>query len=227
MKQIDLAGKRFGALVALRPVSGAETADHRPGWLVRCDCGKEKTVNGYNLRRGLITSCGCGLERGRRVSQALTAKEQYEDLTGQTIYRLTAVEFLGHNYWRWSCACGQETRAKAADVKKGDIKSCGCILSETAKDKIAVRNTVEHFDGTTVSRLRKIMSDPETKGIKMRPTSGGVMTWQARIVLRGKQITLGTFASREEAESARRAAEKKYYAPIIRAFDEEQVQKKK
>lgn len=50
--RIDLTGKRFGAVVALEPAASKDTADHRPGWRVRCDCGREKTVNADALRRG-------------------------------------------------------------------------------------------------------------------------------------------------------------------------------
>jgi hypothetical protein len=53
---IDLAGERFGLLVALRHI-GAGT------WLLRCDCGKEHITLGSSLRRGKVKSCGC-LKRG-------------------------------------------------------------------------------------------------------------------------------------------------------------------
>lgn len=218
-RPVDLTGKRFGALTALRPIPASETSDHRPGWLVRCDCGNEKVVNGSNLRSGRITSCGCGLERGKRIAASLTAREGYEDLTGQTYHELTAVEYLGHNYWRWRCSCGQETKAKAADVKSGRIQSCGHILAQTALRKIAVENTVEHYDGTTVSRLRRIMDDPDTKGLRKRYDGHGHSYWEARITLRRETIYLGSFSRKSEAKKARRAAEEKYYLPIIQAYD--------
>lgn len=145
---------------------------------------------------------------------------RHEDLTGRTCHHLTAVEYLGRNRWRWRCSCGKDTIAKAADVKAGRVQSCGHVLRRVARDQIVIKNTVGHFDGTTVSALRRIMSAPVTRGIRPRPTAGGIMTWQARIMLRGKEITLGTFPTREEAEEARRAAEQKYYAPIIKAYDE-------
>jgi hypothetical protein len=54
---IDLAGRRFGKLVVLR--RDGSLAPRVPAWRVRCDCGKEKLVNGSNLRRGDTRSCGC------------------------------------------------------------------------------------------------------------------------------------------------------------------------
>lgn len=57
-------GARYGALVALRLVSRNPVR-----WLFRCDCGKEKTVRGYEVRHGRTHSCGCGL-----ASKTLTVR---------------------------------------------------------------------------------------------------------------------------------------------------------
>ena len=55
---IDLTGKRFGKLVAIRRF---DTERKNVYWLCRCDCGNEKAVAGQDLRRGLTRTCGtCG-----------------------------------------------------------------------------------------------------------------------------------------------------------------------
>ena len=54
MKALELEGKRFGDLTVIHRVSGGSSK-----WLCKCDCGKETTVYGTNLMRGLTTSCGC------------------------------------------------------------------------------------------------------------------------------------------------------------------------
>lgn len=51
----DMAGQRFGRWTVLRR-EGAHKIAH---WRCRCDCGREKLVNGGTLRRGLTQSCGC------------------------------------------------------------------------------------------------------------------------------------------------------------------------
>lgn len=55
----DLTGERFGSLVILRR---DRTIGHSVRWACRCDCGKETSVYGQNLRsvRRPIRSCGCG-----------------------------------------------------------------------------------------------------------------------------------------------------------------------
>ena len=55
-KLIDLTGKRFGRLIVIkRSLSGKK----QPLWLCKCDCGKERIIQGNHLRNGIITSCGC------------------------------------------------------------------------------------------------------------------------------------------------------------------------
>jgi hypothetical protein len=49
---IDLAGKQFGRLTAVRPVPNSR-------WLCKCQCGAEHTVRTKHLLRGKIRSCGC------------------------------------------------------------------------------------------------------------------------------------------------------------------------
>lgn len=54
---INLQGKRFGKLVAIKP--NGKTKANKILWLCKCDCGKETTKEGRNLRGGLTKSCGC------------------------------------------------------------------------------------------------------------------------------------------------------------------------
>jgi len=55
--QIDLTGKIFGRWTVIK----IDGQDKRKSylWLCRCECGKEKTIVGYSLRRGDTKSCGC------------------------------------------------------------------------------------------------------------------------------------------------------------------------
>lgn len=54
---VNLAGRRFGRLVALEPT------DRRSGncvvWRCRCDCGNTAYASVENLKKGHVTSCGC------------------------------------------------------------------------------------------------------------------------------------------------------------------------
>lgn len=56
------------------------------------------------------------------------------DITGQKFNRWTAVRFIevrNHNaYWLFRCECGTEKIYKAAYIKTGVSKSCGCFHNE-------------------------------------------------------------------------------------------------
>lgn len=54
---INIAGQRFGKLLALRLSDDWQSGQTR--WLCRCDCGQETTVRSHNLRYGKTKSCGC------------------------------------------------------------------------------------------------------------------------------------------------------------------------
>lgn len=60
------------------------------------------------------------------------------DLTGQRFGRLVAVEPSGRKKWgciAWNCICdcGTITELASNTLKSGLTKSCGCLLSETAR----------------------------------------------------------------------------------------------
>jgi hypothetical protein len=72
-KSIDITGKRFGTLVAIkvhvRPTKGSTV------WWCVCDCGREKGYQLGMLRGGRSTSCGC--LKGQKVAAKLTTHGAY------------------------------------------------------------------------------------------------------------------------------------------------------
>lgn len=56
-KFINLAGKQFGKLNAIKPLGKNNNGKYL--WLCKCNCGNEKTILGDNLIRGETKSCGC------------------------------------------------------------------------------------------------------------------------------------------------------------------------
>jgi hypothetical protein len=71
--RLELKGKRFGRLIALRMV-GADRGRNII-WLCRCDCGRTKPVAASNLRTGDTRSCGClKRESARRVADLIRPK---------------------------------------------------------------------------------------------------------------------------------------------------------
>lgn len=52
----DITGCKFGRLTAIKHVG---SKNGYAVWLCKCDCGKEVTVKGHDLRKGSTKSCGC------------------------------------------------------------------------------------------------------------------------------------------------------------------------
>jgi hypothetical protein len=68
-KVIDIAGQRFGRLVAIGPTG---TAANGPAtWDCVCDCGAKLVMRGTSLRSGNTRSCGC-LKRDVTIARMTT-----------------------------------------------------------------------------------------------------------------------------------------------------------
>lgn len=113
-----------------------------------------------------------------------------------------------------TCDCGNEiiTTRKAL---MGGLKSCGCLLSETAREKVRT-GTLTHTDGTQLSAIRedRPANRNSKSGIKGVYYKASEDRWIAKIGVQGKTITIGRYATAEEAAAARKEAEEKYHAPL-------------
>lgn len=95
---IDIAGKRFGRLVAL---SRAETVNKTTYWRCLCDCGCTTVVAAQNLKRRLTTSCGCYRDEctsERRATHRLRNTPEY-DCWAAMIQRCENPNNAGYPYY--------------------------------------------------------------------------------------------------------------------------------
>lgn len=222
MRRIDLTGRRFGALTAIRPAEGDERVYGLPSWICRCDCCKECVVPGDYLRRGIRTSCGC------RAGAAAKKRGQpenvvHKDYTGVTFGHLTGLRRLKNDLWLWQCSCGQLKAIRPSLVKTGSIVSCGHVLSETARRKVTDDNVLGHVDGTSLSVIGGIMrgtvrstNTTGVTGVQAVQHKDGTTHYKARITFQRKEHNLGTFDTLKEAAAARKAAEEKYFGVALK-----------
>lgn len=68
-KPLDLAGKRFGSLVAISR-STKRTSNKSYMWNCVCDCGNKVKAGASSLNGGEKNSCGCLTERNRHEGRA-------------------------------------------------------------------------------------------------------------------------------------------------------------
>lgn len=76
---IDITGQRFGRWLVLSRAGARNAGDLF--WLCRCDCGTEREVAGYSLRKADSRSCGCltGVNvAGRYRGPTLTVEQRRE-----------------------------------------------------------------------------------------------------------------------------------------------------
>ena len=121
-KLIDLTNQKFGLWTVLYKVPKNQSGSN---WMCRCECGKEKIINGYNLRKGKTTNCGC--IRGKQLS-----KNNIIDMTGKRFGNWTVISKSNKKgksnvlYWKCKCDCGTIADVRGDILRNGTSQSCGC-----------------------------------------------------------------------------------------------------
>ncbi len=119
----DLSGKRFGSLVVLE--RGRCPKTRRTAWQCKCDCGSKTIVLSQSLRRGATKSCGCGVGKATHFRQLKPVRK------GRRFGKLKVIRFSHQDKWgnmRFECLCdcGKTHITKAANLRSGKTRSCGC-----------------------------------------------------------------------------------------------------
>ena len=129
---VDLTGQAFGKLTVLARADDYVSPSGRKfaQWQCKCECGKEIIVIGLNLKNGKTKSCGC-------LRPKADANRSSADLSGHRFSWLTVISRAEDKVdkksgsravcWKCVCDCGNETIVRAASLKKGRTKSCGCL----------------------------------------------------------------------------------------------------
>ena len=72
-KVLDLTGKKFGSLTA---INKEPSKNRHTYWKFKCDCGKEKIIQTNHVVKGLIATCGCGINPTENNSNKTTFRNQ-------------------------------------------------------------------------------------------------------------------------------------------------------
>lgn len=70
------------------------------------------------------------------------------DLTNKRFTRLVAKKYIGNGKWECICDCGNTTTALTHRLLNGHIRSCGCLVSDTAHEQF-----FKDLTGTTVGKI--------------------------------------------------------------------------
>ena len=169
----------------------------------------------------IAKSCGC-------LNYKTFFKAQ--NIKGKRFGNLTVLEPTnrrdknnGSVVWRCVCDCGNLKETTEAELKRGAVRSCGCIaqkfsrengkkvLTEQAK-KVCVENT--RLDNLTAATAKN-----NTSGYKGVTWDGSRGKWRAQIVFKGKAYHLGRYNTIEQAVATRKQAEEELYKPILEKYN--------
>jgi hypothetical protein len=89
-KAIDHTGKRYGRLMAIRPIR--QNKYGTMVWQCLCDCGNEVNVRGTDLTRGHTKSCGCS-------QREISRKNLTAQLTTHGLSRNRGKKTKLHSVW--------------------------------------------------------------------------------------------------------------------------------
>lgn len=99
-----------------------------------CECGTVRNVENSSLRSGISKSCGC-------ISKEFNREQRiYLDI-GSIYGRLTVIAHSDKSgYSNCLCECGNECAVSNNALKNGTTKSCGCLRSDSASERIKKLN---------------------------------------------------------------------------------------
>ena len=200
-KRQDLTGQRFGRLLVL-----AYVGDYK--YLCRCDCGKEKNVNGYILVRADgkgTTSCGCYQQECRIINNTT------HDMTGTGAYRSysSAIQRCRNpkrRQWKWYGGRGIEFRFKSFEEFFAELgpRPKGMTLDRYPNpDGHYEHGNVRWASWNQQAHNKKKTGTSKFKGVSLFKRDA---TWDARICVNGDKRHLGRYPTEEAAASAYDAA---------------------
>lgn len=136
MPKKDIAGQRFGRLVAVRDTGLRKRK--KSVWECRCDCGRSACVRIDSLTTGNTLSCGCfAREKSKESALALSRKQggkqhpRFIDMTNETYGRLTVLQYAPREKkWLCQCSCGRKHLVGREYLTSGRSRSCGCLDAE-------------------------------------------------------------------------------------------------
>ncbi|RUT38706.1 AP2 domain-containing protein [Paenibacillus anaericanus] len=212
-KKLNLVGQRFGRLtvIAELPKEGSS-----PRWSCICDCGNPKVATTIVLRRGDCKSCGC-LHRDYLTDRHAKTDT---DISGKRFGKLVAlykvkVENKKSIMWLCQCDCGQTIPIPASEMKKGKIRSCGCLISDHVTSWFEAGTNIPALLANNISSR----NTSGTKGVHFDPSRN---KWCAEIMFQRKRYRLGRYDDKQEAIQIRKEAENQLHGDFLDWYNNRQ-----
>lgn len=205
----SLVGQRFGRLLVLEILT--ERIDGRLVARCQCDCGVIKDIRVNAFKHGKTKSCGCL----RKELHLKDVEKRRLKLDGKTFGNLTVLKYVSEGKWLCRCVCGNEKLYRGYSLNDGSTKSCGCTRYDASKKAISEHIKQDSVNSTRKSALTAKLHKNNKTGHKGVIYAKDRNKYRASICFQRKVISLGYYATLEEAVEARKKAEEKYFAPIL------------
>jgi len=210
-KKVNLIGERFGRLFVLEKFGRDKWRGIK--WLCQCDCGEQRQVTSHDLLSGNTTSCGCYTRE--RASQA-NMKHGYSTTNQRSRIYTAWLNMLNRcknpqsKDFTWYGGQGISVCSRWHSFEN--------FLNDMGEPK--TRDTLDRIDSNDDYKpencrwVNRVIQSRNTKGrgIHWREKLG---KWRAYITVHRKQITLGHFENKKDAEEARMRAKEKYHYRIL------------
>lgn len=144
---------------------------------------------------------------------------KHEKIINKRFGKLKVIDFYkmenGASFYLCECKCGKEKIVKGNSLVSGLVISCGCVnkVNQQNITNIAKEN---YTDGTSLAMIKStkipVTNTSGTKGVSWNKQK---QKWRAYIIFKRVQIELGCYVDLADAIAARKAAEDKYYKPIL------------
>lgn len=127
MPKKNLVGQRFEKLLVIKETE--KRIDGKVVWECKCDCGNICYVPTSRLTSGNTRSCGCLAHNSPKIKIG----DKFNLLTV-----VSAVEGKPH-YFKCKCDCGNYTEVYEYNLKKGEVKSCGCLRRKPSLKRLDLK----------------------------------------------------------------------------------------
>ena len=212
----SLVGQRFGNWTVISEIDAIRS-------LCKCDCGTVKPVTRTSLKQGTSKSCGClskeHANKRRRVCKYDLTNEYGIGYTrnGEKFY-FDLEDYDKIKNYSWCCnkegylmttIDGKTHRMHRIIVGCSDSKLLVDHINHDVKDnRKSNLRIVNNMQNQMNAKLRS-NNESECTGVHYSESKG---YWVATIQVNKKRLSLGTYKKYEDAVSARKKAEKKYFS---------------
>lgn len=230
-KFVDLSGQKFGKLLLIERIP--QYKGGRPYYKCKCECGNEKIIDGYEIKRGHVKSCGCSAHT--RTTNAVNFDDNFayiyvSGLDNPVIIDIEDYEKVKQYHWNKT----PQNYIYTNIYSNGDGTHTALLIHRLIMGlDFGNKLCVDHIDGNTFDNRKcnlRIVNKMQNNWNKTRPKNKSGMTgvcknsncstWQSNININHKKIHLGNFKSFEDAVKARIEAEKKYFGEYRRDYED-------